>query len=207
MLTLYKLFQLTISSILVLCATMIVFTKNSLYSVLFLILCFANSAILLLFIELEYLPITFVIVYVGAIAVLFLFVTMMLNLRLSYFSESLLSVLPIGLLCSVALFVEIWIAVRFKIKTLSNSWNDIILYEGYADIFNCFIHSNNSNISSIGYAFFNNFADSFIFVSFVLLLAMIGVITLTIKHSGSLSQNIAKQVLAAPTKCLRIRRI
>jgi NADH:ubiquinone oxidoreductase subunit 6 (subunit J) len=62
---------------------MVGFSKNPMYSALFLILAFFNVSCLLFFLELEYLPIFFLIVYVGAIMVLFIFVVMMLNIRLS----------------------------------------------------------------------------------------------------------------------------
>jgi NADH:ubiquinone oxidoreductase subunit 6 (subunit J) len=84
------------SSIAIVSGIMVISSRNPMHSVLFLVLVFCNAAGLLLLLETEFLAMLLLIVYVGAIAVLFLFVVMMLNIRLTELNESILRYLPIG---------------------------------------------------------------------------------------------------------------
>src|SRR3954469_12885763 len=87
--------------------TMVVVSRNPVYSVLFLILAFFNAAALFLLIGAEFIAMILVIVYVGAVAVLFLFVVMMLDINVTELREGFLKSLPIGALIGVVLFAEI----------------------------------------------------------------------------------------------------
>mmetsp|Transcript_60629 Transcript_60629/g.100683 ORF Transcript_60629/g.100683 Transcript_60629/m.100683 type:complete len:120 (+) Transcript_60629:1506-1865(+) len=80
----------------VLSSFMVVLSRNPMYSILFLILCFCNVSCLLLSMGLEYLPLVLLVIYVGAIAVLFIFVVMMLNIRFSTLKEQSAHFIPIG---------------------------------------------------------------------------------------------------------------
>ena len=88
-------------------AAMVVVSRNPVYSVLFLILAFFNAAALFLLIGAEFIAMILVIVYVGAVAVLFLFVVMMLDINLTKLREGFLKYLPIGAMIGVVLFAEI----------------------------------------------------------------------------------------------------
>jgi NADH-quinone oxidoreductase subunit J len=86
---------------------LVVSARNPMHSILFLVLVFCNSAGLLLLLETEFLAMLFLIVYVGAIAILFLFVVMMLNVRVTELKESILRYLPIGGLILILFFFEV----------------------------------------------------------------------------------------------------
>ena len=83
-----NLFFYLFSGVLLMSSLMFVFSQNSIYSVLFLVLTFVNVSSLLFFLVLDYLPLVFIVVYVGALAVLFIFVMMMLNIRISDLKEN-----------------------------------------------------------------------------------------------------------------------
>ena len=89
-------------------AFMVIRSKNPVYSVLFLILVFCNSAGLLLLLNLDFFALIFLIVYVGAIAVLFLFVVMMLNIKIAEVQESIFHYLPIGGFIGLIFFIEFY---------------------------------------------------------------------------------------------------
>src|SRR5215813_8241816 len=88
-------------------AAMVVVSRNPVYSVLFLILAFFNAAALFLLIGAEFIAMILVIVYVGAVAVLFLFVVMMLDINLTELKEGFLKYLPVGALIGLVLFLEV----------------------------------------------------------------------------------------------------
>src|SRR5260370_9098358 len=88
-------------------AAMVVVSRNPVYSVLFLILAFFNAAALFLLIGAEFIAMILIIVYVGAVAVLFLFVVMMLDINLAKLREGFLKYLPVGAMIGFVLFLEI----------------------------------------------------------------------------------------------------
>ena len=99
-------------------AFMVIRAKNPVYSVLFLILVFCNSAGLLLLLNLDFFALIFLIVYVGAIAVLFLFVVMMLNIKLTEVHESIFHYLPIGGFVGFIFFLEFYFLFNQEIVPL-----------------------------------------------------------------------------------------
>src|SRR6056297_513177 len=94
----------SIVTICLLSSLIVILSRNPVYSILFLVLTFVNVSFILFFLELEYLPLIFIVVYVGVLAVLFLFVMMMLNIRVTELKEKNLHLLPAALLLS-ALFL------------------------------------------------------------------------------------------------------
>ena len=92
-------------------AIMVISARNPVHSVLFLILVFCNSAGLLILLEAEFLALLFIVVYVGAIAVLFLFVVMMLNVKISEVQDEVLQYLPIGGLIGIVFLLEIFLII------------------------------------------------------------------------------------------------
>src|SRR5471030_644725 len=92
-------------------AAMVVVSRNPVYSVLFLILAFFNAAALFLLIGAEFIAMILIIVYVGAVAVLFLFVVMMLDINIARIREGFLKYFPIGAVIGVVLFAEIMFAL------------------------------------------------------------------------------------------------
>ena len=106
------------SSIALIASIMVINAKNPVHSVLFLILVFCNSAGLFILLGVEFLAITFIIVYVGAIAILFLFVVMMLNIKLVELNENMLRYLPIGALIGLIFLFEIFLVLENNLNWL-----------------------------------------------------------------------------------------
>jgi NADH-quinone oxidoreductase subunit J len=100
------------SSIAIASGIMVVSSKNPVHSILYLVLVFFNASGLLLLIKVEFLAMIFLVVYVGAIAVLFLFVVMMLNIRIAELSENTLRYMPIGGLIGFIFIFEFFLVVE-----------------------------------------------------------------------------------------------
>ncbi|MBC50250.1 MAG: NADH:ubiquinone oxidoreductase subunit J [Pelagibacteraceae bacterium] len=185
MLTIFLFF---IVSILIITSSLLVITsKNPIHSVLFLILVFFNTSILFLFSNAEFLAMVVLIVYIGAVAVLFLFVIMMLDINIAKLRQTFLNYLPIGLLVGFIILLElIYIVSQSKLNFTQK------------------ISINNNNISNqmldntktIGNILYTDYFLLFQISGIILLVAMIGAIFLTIrKREGAKKQNIYKQIL------------
>jgi NADH-quinone oxidoreductase subunit J len=112
-------------SLAVLSSLLVILSPNPVYSVLFLILSFCNVSSLLFLLRLEFLPISFLVIYVGAIAVLFLFVMMMLNIKLTELKDESFHFAPIAFIFTVTFLVELFVLFRseFVPLILSNSFH------------------------------------------------------------------------------------
>lgn len=178
------------SILLLLCSFFVIFSKNPVHSILFLVLVFFNASGILLLLNMEFLAVILLIIYVGAIAVLFLFVVMMLNIRILELADSYFRYIPVALLISFIFFVEIF-TVLFSIFgrgffLLSND-------EYYID-FSTLLDSS-SNLTVISNVLYTDFISYFILAGLVLLVAMIGSIILTLSHDNSVrKQYIYKQL-------------
>ena len=165
------------SSLLVLSSLAIVTTYNSIISVLFLVLSFLISAILLILLECEFLALMIVIVYVGAVAVLFLFVLMMLETKLKNINKGLLVYFPFGVLLNGIFFFEIMNLISMNFLPTSYISNNLYMTSDY---FNYFIHVNSStDIQVFGHILYTHFVLQFLIVGFVLFLVLVGVVFLT----------------------------
>ena len=167
---------------------MVTVSKNTVHSVLFLILDFISISCLFIMIGAEFLGMIMLIVYVGAVAVLFLFVVMMLNVAQQqnewFTSAKDSSHIPIGLLISVIIFMELIVVLggwKFK-PDLVNS-TSITIDQGV------------SNTHSIGYVLYTDYIHLFQLSGMILLVAMIGSIVLTFrKRSGLKKQKYFDQI-------------
>lgn len=165
-------------------AVMVVSVKNPVHSVLFLIFTFFNAAGLFVLLGAEYIAMTLVIVYVGAVAVLFLFVVMMLNIDFATWREGYAKRLPLGIAIAIALLTQL-----FLIFYASNTVNPI--NNAKANI----VNSKQTNTEMIGSVLYTEYSYIFILSGLVLLVAMIGAIILTLRHSDNVKkQDINKQV-------------
>ena len=169
---------------------LVIFSNNAVHSVLFLIFTFFNSAILFLIMNAEFLAMTIVIVYVGAIAVLFLFVVMMLNISESEIKEGFLKYFPFGLILIAIFITELFLIFNFDNFPVSENVkidiNEIDLTEA-------------SNTKLLGLFLYTDYFIIFQISGFILLLAMIGAIVLAksdedkIKSTSSISQKKVKK--------------
>ncbi len=183
----HAIFFYIFSFIAVVSALMVTVSKNTVHSVFFLILDFISISCLFIMIGAEFLGMIMVIVYVGAVAVLFLFVVMMLNVakqKNTWFSTSAVSShIPIGLLISLVIFFEIIIVIGgWKYKP--NILNSISLTT-----------SEITNTHSLGYVLYTDYIHLFQLSGMILLVAMIGAIVLTFRQrSGLRRQSYFKQI-------------
>ena len=184
----HALFFYIFSLIAVISAIMVTVSKNTVHSVFFLILDFISVSCLFIMIGAEFLGMIMLIVYVGAVAVLFLFVVMMLNVAQQknewLLSESSSSHIPIGLIISVLIFFELIIVIGgWKYKPDLFSLNNLK------------ISSEISNTHSLGQILYTDYIHVFQISGMILLVAMIGAIVLTFrKREGVKTQSYIKQI-------------
>jgi len=163
----------------------VVTTRNTIYSVLFLILVFFNVSGLFILLNAEFLAMLLIIVYVGAIAVLFLFVVMMLNVDSMDLKKQIRPFLPILIMISITIFGEIFL------------FEKISMIENYQISTSFPINQNISNIKSIGNVLYTDFILPFQISGAALFVAMIGAILLTLKNENKQTvkkQDIFKQI-------------
>ena len=184
----HSIFFYIFSLIAIISAIMVTVSKNTVHSVFFLILDFISISCLFIMIGAEFLGMIMLIVYVGAVAVLFLFVVMMLNVaqqKNQWFSASENSQhVPIGLIVSLIIFFELIIVIGgWKYKPDLVSAMSLNIYK------------NISNTHSIGYVLYTDYIHIFQLSGMVLLVAMIGAIVLTFRQrSGVKRQSYFKQI-------------
>ena len=127
-----NLFFYFFSCVLVISSIMIILSQNSVYSVLFLVLSFISSSSILFLIECEFISLLFIIIYVGAIAILFLFVVMMLDIKTIYVTKDSLKYFPFGSFLGFIFLLEI-LTVVSNIFELTNPYNTSSLSNLYVN--------------------------------------------------------------------------
>ena len=157
------------SFVVILSSFLVIFVSNPVHSVLFLIFTFFNAAIIFLIFKAEFLAMTLLIVYVGAVAVLFLFVVMMLNISESIIKEGFLRYFPFGLLLISIFLIELFM--------IFNSDKIIFPESGLIKI-NEIMNLGMDNTKSLGLFLYTDYFIIFQISGFLLLLAMIGAIVL-----------------------------
>ena len=180
----------------------VVWVKNPIFSVLFLIFSFFNvSAILFLF-NFEFLPIAFLVIYVGAVAVLFLFVLMMLNIKQAELLGTFYNTTPIGLFFGIFFTYLLLFLLRFEFEIINSFDRSSVAF--LLDFSNAFTLKTDyfnlgysfSNMKGLAVALFSDFLFHFLVSGLVLLLAMIAAILLTLqKFFISKNQNVYNQIL------------
>lgn len=170
------------SSITLVSGVMVIQARNPVYSVLFLILVFFNAAGLLVLLGLDFFAMIFLVVYVGAIAVLFLFVVMMLNIKIAEMNEKRLRYLPIGGVLGVVFLFEILLIVDNDLIPLvvynPESFEEFQLshWINWAENLQTV-----TNIQAVGTLVYTYYFYFFLMSSLILLIAMIGAIVLTMQ--------------------------
>lgn len=159
------------AAITVAAAAMVVVSRNPVYSVLFLILAFFNAAGLFLLIGAEFIAMILVIVYVGAVAVLFLFVVMMLDINFVELRQGFLQYLPVGGLVGLILLVELFL--------IAGGW---VSAPNAAQVAATPIVEGVTNTRAIGQVLYTKYIYLFQVAGLILLVAMIGAIVLTLRH-------------------------
>src|ERR1043166_4056306 len=174
------------AAVLLLSALMVVTSRNPVHAVLFLILAFFNAAGLFLLLGAEFLAFTLVIVYVGAVAVLFLFVVMMLDINFHELRKGMWRMLPVGLLVGAVLVAQL-VMTAASWKALSSADANILSPTAALNA--------PTNAHALGLVLYTDYAYPFQVAGLILLVAMIGAIVLTLRErSDNRRQNIAKQM-------------
>jgi NADH-quinone oxidoreductase subunit J len=173
-----------LAAIAVISAFAVIAARNPVHSVLFLILTFFTAAGLFVLLGAEFLAMLLVVVYVGAVAVLFLFVVMMLDVDFAELKQGFLSYLPIGAIIALALFAELALVASASMS--ANGAPIAVAPSGQTEI---------TNAEAIGLVLYTDYLLVFQMAGLVLLVAMIGAIVLTLRHRpGVRKQDIAAQV-------------
>ena len=182
------------ASVVVLSAVLTITARNPVHSVLWLILAFFNAAGLMLILGAEFIAMLLVIVYVGAVAVLFLFVVMMLDIDFAEARQGFTKYLPFGLLVAAALVAETLFATA--------AWKaGPITLANRAGV----TPAQMPNIEALGALIYTKYLYIFEGAGLVLLVAMIGAIMLTHRARGGVkAQNISRQVQRRPQDAVRI---
>lgn len=183
------------SVILVGSAFMVIVSRNPVHSVLYLILAFVNAAGLFLLMGAEFLAMILIVVYVGAVAVLFLFVVMMLDVDFAELRQGFLNYLPFG--ASVGLLILIELVLIATTFTFAPS---TVKAPVPVDTI--------SNTKALGLVLYTDYVYYFQIAGLVLLVAMIGAIVLTLRHkAGVKRQNIADQVARTKETAMEIVKV
>jgi len=183
-------FELTLfyffSGVALFSAIMVISARNPVHSVLFLILAFFNAAGLLILMEMEFLSLIFIVVYVGAIAVLFLFVVMMLNVKISEVEDEVLQYLPVGGTIGLIFLFLIFFIIEGDFVSFNGQANSIYLdWFQQVDVV--------SNIETLGQVLYTDYLVYFLLAGVILLVAMVGAIVLTMSTRTSLRRQLIFQ--------------
>jgi NADH-quinone oxidoreductase subunit J len=178
---------------------LVVSARNPVHSVLFLILAFFNSAGLFILIGAEFLAMVLVVVYVGAVAVLFLFVVMMLDVNFVRLRQGALQYLPVGLLVGLVLLTELVLVAGSWALGPGSGTPATPVTEATAGI---------TNTEALGNLIYTDYFYLFQAAGAILLVAIIGAITLTLRHKpGVRRQDIGRQVDRRPAETVELRKV
>jgi NADH-quinone oxidoreductase subunit J len=193
------LFFYLFAAVLVASGAMVIAARNPVHSVLFLILAFVNAAGLFLLLGAEFLAMILVIVYVGAVAVLFLFVVMMLDVDFAELRQGFLRYMPVGVLIGAIILAELIFVLGAWAFAPEAATSPAVPIPDAGEI---------SNTEAIGRLLYTRYAFYFQAAGLILLVAMIGAIVLTLRHKeGVRRQSIAAQVARTPATGMEVRKV
>ena len=197
----------------ILCGILVIISKNPIVSVLFLIGLFLSIASYLMILGLNFIGLSYLLVYVGAVSILFLFILMLINVRISELLSNTSNSIPLAIFTTIAFNYPLYQILPYSVASfnsytvdLNNTLNDI-WYNNYSDSLNKFFKLNGaeldngeisfvtskiwdgnlaetSHISSIGNIMYTSYSIWLILTSIILLLAMVGAIVITIKQKN-----------------------
>jgi NADH-quinone oxidoreductase subunit J len=178
-------------------AVMVIVSRNPVHSVLYLILAFVNASGLFVLMGAEFLWMVLIFVYVGAVATLFLFVIMMLDVDFTELRSGFLEYLPIGIVIGGIFLFELFLVVGF--------W---VINPGATKSITAAIPTNVSNTEALGLVLYTKYIHYFQIAGMVLLVAMIGAIVLTLRHKANVKrQDINVQNARTPELAMSVRKV
>lgn len=192
-------FLLVISLISIFLGILVVISKNPIISVLFLIGLFMSISFYLMFLGLNFLGLSYLLVYIGAVSILFLFILMLINVRVSELLSDTYNSIVLSILITVYFSFSINQIMPYNILGSNNMYGNIKSKNEFIDVFSLKSNTNNelfytsfetwdnnlssiSNINSVGNVLYTNYSIWLILTSIILLLAMVGCIIITIKQ-------------------------
>jgi NADH-quinone oxidoreductase subunit J len=197
--TVAAIFFYLFSAVMLASGVMVISSRNPVHSVLFLILAFFNAAGLFILLGAEFLAMILVVVYVGAVAVLFLFVVMMLDIDFAELRQGMINYLPVGATIGLILLVELilvvagWSISPDLLKTVTAPTPPL------ADV---------TNTEALGRILYTKYIYYFQAAGLVLLVSMIGAIVLTLRHKPNVKrQSVSEQVARGPATAIEIRNV
>ena len=179
-------------------AFMVIAAKNPVHSVLYLILTFVNAAGLFLLLGAEFLAMILIVVYVGAVMVLFLFVVMMLDVEFAELRQGFLQYLPVGALVGIIFLVELvlvagtWAIAPEAAKAIQAPMQPL---------------DQVTNTMAIGRVLYTIYIHYFQLAGVVLLVAMIGAIVLTLRHKDVKRQDVGRQIARTRAESIELKRV
>lgn len=175
-------------------AVMVITVRNPVYAALCLVLTFFSAAAIWMLLEVEFLAIILILVYVGAVMVLFLFVVMMLDINLAPLKEGFIRYLPAGVMVAVVMAVELLMVLWTRGRFGAESWP---IPERHAADYN--------NTREVGEWLYTNYLLAFEVAGVILLVAIIAAVALTLRRRPEVRrQNPARQVQVRPGERVRI---
>ncbi len=184
------------ASLVIASAAMVIFSRNPVHSVLWLIVAFFNAAGLMVLVGAEFIAMLLVIVYVGAVAVLFLFVVMMLDIDFAELRAGFAKNLPLGVLLAIVLVCELILGI--------GAYRAGAVKLGTPDASLASVNDQIPNIQAIGNLLYTKYIFLFESAGLILLVAMVGAIVLTHRPSkGTRGQNISRQNQRRPQDAVR----
>ena len=199
-----------ISLVAILCGIFVIVSKNPIVSVLFLIGLFLSVSSYLIMLGMNFIGLSYLLVYVGAVSILFLFILMLINVRISELLSDTGNSIPLAIIIAISFNYPVYQVLPYSIATfnsytvsLNNSFNDI-LNNNYSDYLNKFFNfsgdsgeiafvtskvwdgnlAETSHITNIGNIMYTSYSIWLIITSIILLLAMVGAIVITIKQKN-----------------------
>jgi NADH-quinone oxidoreductase subunit J len=164
-------------------------STNPIHSIIFLILSFCCSACILILFYVDFLALIFIVIYVGAIAILFLFIVMMINVKFTSLNQNRLNPFVFGMctfffIISYTFFSEIFSFENIKNFSYENSFDNL------------------NNIDCLGQILYNYFSSCFLIAGIVLLIAIIGAVILTLNFSSNRKNQLISRQLSRSVECL-----
>jgi len=194
---LHALFFYLFAAVCVASAAMVIVSRNPVHSVLYLILAFVNASGLFVLMGAEFLAMILIVVYVGAVAVLFLFVIMMLDINFIQMREGFAKYLPVGAVIGGIFLIELLLTVGF--------W---AINPDVSKTITAAIPPDVSNTEALGLVLYTKYIHYFQLAGMVLLVAMIGAIVLTLRHKTNVKrQDINVQNARSPDMAMAVRKV
>jgi len=185
------------SGLAIISTTMVITVKNPVHSVLFLILTFISAAGLLFLLEVEFISLIFIVVYVGAIAVLFLFVVMMLDIKITDLTKFFFKYFPIGSFLGLAFLVEI-LLILVELLEVNSLFSESYSYLNWSEKIDYL-----TNIETLGQILYTSLFPYFLVAGIILLVAMLGAVVLTLTFSKNYrNQSVSQQASRSFSKSL-----